>query len=206
MNNRQLGLRFSETMTGGVALGETDYGEGERKGRPAGNILAIHVTITINDVMSFIECPEHEGQMSGNIDYPPFGSAIPCGSGRFNLFSPSNDPQMKLMIYELGFVHENQAYYLAGRKEIRNDHGFDMWRDTTTLLVHLYAGSDSSGDIIAAGTLKIRFTEFIHMLSSMQVLGDESLQDKVMTLGRFGKFFLGELWDTYARYPNLNRS
>lgn len=200
MSAQQLGLRFDETMAGAVMRGESDYREGEMKGRMAGEILAMHATVTIDDMQAFIADPAHEGRLSGSIDYPPFGTAIPCDGGRFNLFSPSDDPRMKLMVYELGFSHEGRAYYLAGRKEVRDDPGFDLWSDTTTLFTRLHEGSDSSGRVVAAGVLTLGVTDLARLVASMQVLGSDGLGDKAETLSRFGRFFMGQLWDSYVSH------
>jgi len=200
MGAQQRGLRFDETMTGAVMRGETDYREGEMKGRMAGEILAMHATVTIDDMQAFIADPEHVGHLQGTIDYPPFGTAIPCDTGRFNLFSPTDDPRLKLMIYELGFSHQGKDYYLAGRKEVRDDPGFDLWIDTTTLFTRLHAGRDNQGAVVAAGVLSLGMGDLTRLVASMQILGSDSLVDKAETLSRFGRFFMGELWDSYVSH------
>jgi cholesterol oxidase len=200
MGQETLGLCFNETMAGGVMRGVSDFREGEKQGRMAGEALAMHVTVAIDDVRAFIEDPEHEGRLSGTIDYPPLGTAIPSVVGRFNLFSPSDDPLMKLMIYELGFAHNGTDYYLVGRKEVKNDPGFDLWSDTTTLYIRLHRGRDSSGEVIAAGILTLGVTELARLVASMELSGSEGLIDKAETLGRFGRFFMGELWDSYVSH------
>jgi len=200
MSKQQLGLRFDETMSGAIMRGESDYREGEMKGRMAGEFLAMHATVTIDDMQAFIADPNHLGHLQGTIDYPPFGTAIACEGGRFNLFSPTDDPRMKLMIYELGFSHQGKEYYLAGRKEVRDDPGFDLWSDTTTLFTRLHAGHDAQGAVVAAGILTLGMTDLARLVASMQVLGSDGITDKVETLGRFGRFFMGQLWDNYVSH------
>ena len=106
-----LGLTFSETMAGGFALGETDPVAGKLAGRAAGNELAMHATITIRDVRRFVEDPTHAGELVGHIDFTPFGEAIAASGGAFNLFHPTDQPELKLMVYELGFTHDGRDYY-----------------------------------------------------------------------------------------------
>jgi len=48
--------------------------------------MAIHVTVTIDDIDRFINEPEHPGQLSGTIDFPAMGVGIQADSGVFNLF------------------------------------------------------------------------------------------------------------------------
>lgn len=192
------GLQFKETMKGGFALGENDFEAGEIKGRAQGEELAIHVTVDIADMEGFIADPNHLGGLSGSIDFPPFGQAIPAHSGVFNLFSPADQPLHKSMVYELAFTHEGKDYYLAGYKDVHDDPGFDLWSDTTTLFTHLHAGKDKDAPVIGAGILKLGVSELLDLLRSMSVSDADSGLDKMAVIGKFGKFFMGELWDTYA--------
>jgi len=200
MSSEQVGLRFHETMAGGMKYGETDCLNGERKGRLAGETLSINVAVTIDDMEAFIADAEHKGQITGSIEYSPFGSVLTIDNGHFNLFIPSDNPHEKRMAYGLVFAHEGEHYYLSGNKEIKDDPGFDLWSDTTTLFTRLHAGKDSNGNIIAAGVLRVGVTDLIRMVAGMQVLGADGIAEKIETVGRFGRFFLGELWDSYARY------
>lgn len=198
MHSPMTGIRFSETMAGGMMHGERDYRRGEQKARVAGHILAMHARVSIDDLDAFISDPEHAGRLEGTIDYPPFGNQMPSLNGCFNLFSPTAQPETKRMIYELGFEHGGEPYYLAGHKEVRDDPGFDMWSDTTTLYTRLYRGADTSGEIIAAGILTLGMPDLMSLLASMEVTGAVGTAGKIGTLTRFGQFFLGELWDSYA--------
>ncbi len=57
---------------------------------------------------------------------------------------------------ELGFAHDGKSYYLAGRKEVRNEPGFDLWKDTTTLFTRLHTGRDAAGPVIGGGPTLLR--------------------------------------------------
>src|SRR5947208_14866666 len=103
-------------MRGGYARGQTDSRSGEKAGRTAGTVLAMHATILIDDLDGFIADPQHLGTIAGNIHYAPFGNAIPATRGVFNLFSPSNEPKMTLMVYELPFAYAKERYYRAGHR------------------------------------------------------------------------------------------
>jgi hypothetical protein len=192
------GIRFNETMAGGLTLDEIDCRAGEKAGRMAGDIMAMHATVSIDDMERFIREADHAGGLTGTIDYPPFGNNIPCRDGKFNLFSPTDDPAMKYMVYELGFEHAGQPYYLAGHKEVKDDPGFDLWSDTTTLYTKLHQGRDDSGSVVGAGVLTLGVAELMRLVASMEVTDADGLGDTAQTLTRFGQFFMGELWDTYV--------
>lgn len=198
MTRQSPGIRFRETMAGALMRGEEDYRQGELRGRQAGEHLAMHATVTIDDMPAFIADPAHAGALSGSIDYAPFGTAIECHSGSFNLFAPADNPRMKLMVYELGFVHGDREYYLAGHKDVRNDPGFDLWSDTTTLFTRLHEGGGKTGGVIAAGILALGVDDLARLVASMEVLHAETLAERARTLTQFGRFFMGELWDSYV--------
>lgn len=192
------GITFSETMTGGFVRGEDDPVEGAKKGRASGNILVMHATIRIEDMERFIGDPEHCGTITGAIDFTPFGKGMVSTSGVFNLFSPTDCPEMKYMVYEFGFTHNGQAYYLAGRKEVRDDPGFDLWSDTTTLFTRLYEGTNAKGKQVGAGILSLGVTDLIVMTGTFRTINAESAVESYKALSKFGRFFMGELWDVYG--------
>ena len=198
MSEPQLGFTFREMMVGGFAWGETDPRAGEKKGSSAGTKLAMHATITINDLRRFIDDPNHLGDITGHLDVPTLGNNIPTTRGVFNLFSPTDDPTMKYMVYEFGFDQNGEHYYMAGRKEVHNDPGMDLWSDTTTLFTTLHKGVDKSGPVVGAGVLKLSVTELIKMVPTMQPTNAKSMKEKADAVMEFGKFFMGALWVQYG--------
>ncbi len=200
MSEQKVGFTFTETMAGGFSLGAADPKEGHARGRREGSHLALHVSIHIDDLGRFIEDPDHEGTLTGSVDFTPFGTGIEVTSGTFNLFSPGDQARLKLMRYEVAFEHDGEPYYLAGRKEVRDDPGFDLWKDTTTLFTVLHRGSSAAGEVSGAGVLSLGVGDLIKMMTTMRVLNAPNAAESVRALGRFGSLFLGELWDTYVRY------
>jgi hypothetical protein len=190
------GITFHETMKGGFALGETDPKQGAKAG--AKTKLAIHVTITVRDLDRFLSDPGRAGTLVGHVDFAPLGMGMPTGEGVFRLFSPGGDPRTKLMVYELPFEHAGQRYYLAGRKEVRDDPGFDLWSDTTTLFTRLHQGDDASGPVVGAGILSIGAVDFAKVLRSIRAIDTGSAAESARLIARFGQYFAGELWKSYV--------
>lgn len=199
MHDNQLGITFHETMTGGFALDQTDPRSGEKKGLSADTTLSMHATINIRDLNRFIFNSNHTGSITGNISFAPFGENIPAKSGVFNLFSPTDNPKLKLMIYELAFEHDGQDYYLAGKKEVQDDPGFDLWKDTTTLYTQLHQGKDKLAPVVGAGILSLDPGELAKLVSTISVTNAKSAKEKAQALLDFGHFFLGQLWETYGK-------
>jgi len=192
------GLKFNETMSGPFSLGETEPQSGSNNGRKQNQILAMHANIVIDDMDLFIADPDHLGGLSGTIDFAPFGQGIKSHSGVFNLFSPTDEKDTKFMVYELGFTYDGKSYYLAGHKVVRNDKGFDMLSDTTTLYTTLYEGKDKTGPAAGAGILSLGIFDLMALVSTIRATDADSTVESAKTIATFGKFFMGELWDIYG--------
>src|SRR4029078_291752 len=102
--------------------------------------LAIHCDIDIKDIYGFMADPEHFAPITARVEFPPLCVNIPTTNAIWNLFRPSDEPTTKYFIYEMGFEHEGQPYYLAGKKFVHDDPGFDMWVDITALFTRLTKG------------------------------------------------------------------
>jgi predicted acylesterase/phospholipase RssA len=194
MNAPAPDLTFRETMSGPLALGETDPTAGAGKGRHTP--FTFHATISVDDMEAFIRDPAHAARLVAHVSYPPFGDDIPVKRGSFNLFKSGDDPNTRLMTYGMTFEHQGRDYYLEGTKTIRDDRGPDLWRDTTRLYCRLHEGADERGPVVGAGVLKLGLGDLLKLVSSMRS-AREGL-DGSQAVMRFGQFFLGTLWDVYA--------
>ena len=184
------GLTFRETMQGPVALGATDPALGAAD-LDAKNV-AIHCEISIEDIDRFVADRDHTGSITGSVASELFGGEVPVTRGIFNLFSPDG-PNERLMQYRLAFEHDGKSYFLDGAKHVHDDPGFDVWKDTTTLHTVLHEGSDSNGPVAGAGILSLGAEALARMMSTMRPVGGE-----IEPLVKFGKVFLGSLWEQYG--------
>lgn len=191
-----IGITFDETMSGGFSLDIEDPREGARRGRDTR--LSMHATVTVPDLDAFLADPDHAGGLTGTIDYAGFGGPVTARSGVFRLFSPTSTPGLKHMVYELGFEHGGRPRYLAGRKLVHDDPGFDLWSDTTTLYTTLHEGKDGDAAVIGAGTLRLDMGDFLRLMSTIRVTGTTSAARQAEAVARFGRFFMGELWSVYG--------
>jgi predicted acylesterase/phospholipase RssA len=200
MSNETLGFTFREKMAGGFALGETEPQIGQIAGRDAGNTFTMHATINIQDLDRFLSDAAHPGTLTGRISFAPLGLDIPSTTGVFNLFSPTEDPTTNFMVYELGFnATDGKSYYLAGKKEVKQAPLTDMWKATTTLYTQLYQGADKNGPIVGAGILTLGMADLLAMIPTMHATNATSPEQAASATTRFGRFFLGQLWDTYVK-------
>ena len=108
------------------------------------------------------------------------------------------------MLYRLFFRDSNgEALTLSGFKDIKDDPGFDIWADTTTLFTRIYRGQvqandEANSELIASGIIHIYLLDFLKQLTTFRVEGPTT-EDKAAAFARFGKLFMGKLWDVYAR-------
>ena len=196
-------LQFTEEMKGYVDFGETDYDKGFRKGKKDNTFIMFHLTMKVDRVNTFIVQPKHEAASEGYVECEKLGGRLTVERGFFNLVIDEYDPQRKKMLYRLFFQDsDGNPITLSGFKDVKDDPGFDLWADTTTLFVRLYKGhvgpdEESNAEIVASGIMQIFFVDFMKLLTTFRTEGP-SLADRTAALARFGRLFLGKLWDVYA--------
>ena len=204
VHTAQTRLEFTEEMKGYVALGESDYDRGFQTGREQGNFLMFHLTIKIDDVNRFVANPRHEATAEGYAQCEALGGTLPVERGVFNLFVDETDPARKRMLYRL-FLRgaAGEPLTLTGFKEIKDDPGFDIWRDATTLFTRILRGhvggaEETQAEAVASGIIQIHPLDFLKQMTTFEVDGPTTV-DKAAAFAKFGKLFLGSLWDVYAR-------
>ena len=197
-------LRFTEEMKGYVTFGETDYDAGLREGRESNTSIMFHLTIEVDGVRRFVADPEHEARAEGYVRCDALGGELPVEKGVFNLFVDAGDPSRKRMLYRLFFRDgEGHPLTLSGFKVVEEDPGFDLWSDTTTLFTRILQGhvgpeEEEGTPIVASGIIVIQLLDFFEQLTTFRTEGPTPA-DRASALTRFGKLFLGDLWDVYAR-------
>src|SRR5262249_21276456 len=154
-----------------------------------------------DDLEQLITNPAHSARMSGTIRAPALSPGpIAASDGVFNLFV--TDPEhvdTRLMRYRAPLAtEEGRRYLLSGFKTVHDDPGLDLWTDTTTLYMTVYAGDDESGAIAARGIVTISPKDFLRQLWSMRVTNATSSAERLEATARFGRYFAGVLYETYG--------
>ena len=213
VHNVQTKLSFIEEMKGYITFGEVDFDKGLREGKKTNTYLMIHLTIAVDGVNRFITRAEHEAGAVGHIGCDALGGELPVEKGVFNLFVDEQNAAIKKMLYRLFFSDgQGRALTLSGYKLIRDDPGFDVWTDTTTLFTRILKGhvteeeeAAASKDpaqleamLVASGIIHIHMLDFLKQLTTFRIEAP-TVTDGASALARFGALFLGKLWDVYAR-------
>lgn len=195
------GLSFTEEMKGFVSLDVTDPVAGARLGKYRWQRLMFHLTISVDDVDRFVAEAAHQGSAEGYVECDSLGGRLAVQRGWFNLFTSAQDPKARRMLYRLHLVDSGgNPLTLVGHKMIRDDPGFDVWRDTSTLYFRVHQGhvaprEDEESAVVAAGVITIHLPDFMRQLTTFRTDGPQPTH--AMTL--FSRLFMGQLWEVYGR-------
>ena len=209
--NQPVAFHFTEEMKGFVGPGQTTFRDGYAKGKAACSWLSFHLTIKTEDLDVFLYDGRHEAAARGYVEGPIIGGRCPVGKGTFNLLVDTADTRRKRMSYRLHF-HDTfkRARTLSGFKDVQDQFGFDVWRDTTTLFVNLFEDHVEEADEtrlvpLAVGILRISMAGFAKQLTTIRCVAPTAAE-RAGAIARFGGFFLGSLWHTYASLPSFRVS
>lgn len=197
-------LSFTEEMKGYITLGEVDHDAGFRKGRRSGTLAMFRLTIEVDGVGRFVADPAREAAAKGYVRCEALGGELPVESGVFNLFVDEGDPSRKRMLYRLFFRDgEGSPLTWSGFKVVEDDPGSDLWEDTTTLFTRILQGhvgpeDEEGAQVVASGIVRIHLLDFLRQLTTFRAEGPGPAE-RASAIARFGRLFLGDLWDVYAR-------
>lgn len=207
-------VHFTEEMAGFVCLGAPDYAAGWHNGKVAveagpegggrGTPVMFHLTIGTHDLDAFLADPEHRCDAIGWVAAPGFGGDhLPVVRGRFNLFAPGARPGRTVMRYRLWFfTGGGEPLTLIGFKDVGNDPGLDVWRDTTCLFTRILEGHVEAEDddrVVerARGLVLIEPAMFARQLTTFR--------GHPVAVLRFGWMFARSLATVYAARPRPRR-
>jgi hypothetical protein len=197
-------VRFTEEMKGHVTFGETDFDRGDDPARDGSTPIMFHLTIEIEDLDRFASDPGQAADAHGYVGCEALGGRLPIERGIFNLFVDAG-PRTKRMLYRLLFCDGvGHPLTLTGFKVVRDDPGFDVWRDTTTLYTRVLRGhvvrpeDDEAADVVASGIIRITIPAFARQLTTFRASGP-SVGARLAALAAFGRLFMGQLASVYLR-------
>jgi hypothetical protein len=98
---------------------------------------------------------------------------------------------------------DGQRFFLSGYKVIRDDRGFDVWADTTTLMVTVHAGDDAKATVIGRGILRIYAEDLKKQVKTMEVTGTRSARQRLRAPAGLRPGVRGTLFDAYLGEQHL---
>lgn len=197
-----LGLEFKETMSGWIGIGEREFLAGRIAGQQENTPLHFDAKIVIDDLEEFIHLADHQARLEGTVTFPSLGGPFPMKNGAFNLFSVDPATGMRLMTYSFGFTDATgKRYFLYGKKHLKDDPGFDLMEDMTTLFTTIYEGPDETAPVYGAGELFFDLKDVPALLGSMKVTGTRwwELHRRIQAKAAFTDFAWGKIREEYLR-------
>lgn len=179
-----------------------DCAKGEEAGKNEESPLTLHLTVIAEDLEHLLADPLHRARVVGTAAAPalsPEPMQVSDGTLSILAIDPA-DPKAKRLVYGMRLTtRDGAALHLEGIKYIRDDFGFDIWSDATTLFVTLYEGA-LGGAVAGKGVVRVGAVDFARQLRSMTVTHVEKTEDRARILLRFSEFFGLTLLETYLPF------
>lgn len=179
---------------------KTDFQEGFKKGKAANGSGHFEFVLTVisRDVEKMVNDPAHKASIFGTMLAPCLSpEPISATEGTFQLFVKDPEkPDVLYMKYKMKlFTQEGEEYFFDGYKVVRDDKGFDMWSDTTTLYITVYEKDGMT--VKGKGILKIAPTDFMKQITTVQAIGTQNFVEKAKAIAMFTQFFSKKVMETY---------
>ena len=196
---KKIGLKFSEKMSGYIAPGAADFQDGENLGEKQNDFLLMDLCITIEDVDDFCKISCRKALLDGTLSYRPLGQNLPIRRGEFILFRPDQKSGKRHMTYSFQFTgNDNNDYFLYGYKVIYDDPGkVDMIDDLTSLFTRIHKGQTEASPVFGSGIVHFKLLNLPAMVASFEVINTHSLLTKLKAMKEFYAFCYGEISGTY---------
>ncbi|MBV9023789.1 MAG: GMC family oxidoreductase, partial [Streptomycetaceae bacterium] len=168
---RHTSLQFTEEMRGSYTPGTSDPHTAERGTQR--EPLSFRLTVTADDVDTFLDQPDHEARVDGWIDSASLGGRRPVLRGSLRLFTDGR----RAMHYRLYFTDaDDRPCTFAGHKDLARGTPLSLWTDTTRLPFRLLNGhvresEDGDAEPLGAGTLRLGAADVARLLTTFRTTG-----------------------------------
>ncbi|HBP86634.1 MAG TPA: GMC oxidoreductase [Nitrospirales bacterium] len=223
-NVSPLGLSFEETMEGFYSIDDKKidwddltnfqktigyFEDAEARGVVDGHTIKTNLTAKITNLAQFLaeSDADHVGKISisGTLTMTEF-SALEEVTGYLQMFLPAGpNSHTRYFYYLLDFQQEDTSYRIRAFKIVRDDPGFDVWKDTATLYFDYFKVKDDNEEALEKrGLLRIPAAKFLNQqVKSFKITNTDDPARKKWALAAFGKYFFGNLVKVYL--PELAR-
>ena len=198
-----VGLVFNETMSGWIGKGENDFAKGEIKGKRENAPIRFKVSIRIANLAQFLDISHHYATLTGTVSAGPLGDNLRIKNGHFGLFTINPETGHRQMTYTFRFnTKEGRECFFHGFKVLKDDPGFDLPDDMTTLYTSIHSGPNENAPRYGAGIMKFRVTDTLGLMKSMKVHGASNFWQAHQAKTAFISFVFGKTRDIYFRKIN----
>lgn len=198
----RLGLQFTETMAGYLSTTVRDeYEAAYRHGQRDGSRFELMLTVVSDDLPAMLRDPSHAARMVGSVTAAALSARpLTATEGEFNLLVADPDRVgARQMRYRMKLTsEEGRTYCLEGFKLLRDDPGFGLWKDATTLYITVHDGESPASPVLGKGILQIRPDDLLRLLATLRIRNAESVAQRLTATAQVGRFFAGALYDVYG--------
>jgi cholesterol oxidase len=205
------GVEFTETMKGCFSSAvktatlplqlDPSFQTGADQGETTNSPFQFTLTIVSEDLDAMTSNPAHQARMVGTVLAPALSpEPLTITEGIFNLFTvDANNVDTHNMRYRMRMAAvDGRIFYFDGFKQTRPDSVFESWPATSTLYITIYDGESAANPILGKGILHIAPDDFARQMTTMKIINAGSLTERLNAEAKFGRFFMGPLFDTYA--------
>ena len=195
-------VRFTEEMLGHVTFGEptSPAAPSRTATAPGRSSSTSRSRSTTSSASATTRCAPRR-RASAGLECDALGGKLPVEQGWFNLFVDV-EPGVKHMLYRLWFRDGvGHPVTMTGFKLVKDDAGFDVWKDTTTLFTRVLHGhvprattrTAPSWSPPASSHPRARLRQAAHDVPRRAGSAPTG------ALVKFGAIFLGQLAEAYLR-------
>ena len=177
MNEPEPGLRFCEGQSGTLKFTDGQTSD-----------TNLDITIHITSFEKFMKDPERKERITGRLTIDSIVKDKIMDNGTFYINFSENNPELKVINYEVTFSNDGVTYNLIGNKEIFDDPGMDFLEDISTIFVSLYRVDGSAP--IATGNLRLSLKELAKQATSIRTTNVDSAIESAKMIAQFTAFCL----------------
>lgn len=189
------GVRLQFEFDGALAMAPGEVPQ------PARLSFCVH----LHELDAFIAAPEPQAPLTGRLQLSPAVAAGVAAVVAAGLAEPrpvhgGSCTQKTLpdgareIVYRMQLPLGERSITLVATQTWRDDPGFDLWQDLSTLSVQLSDGDQAWH----GGQLRLALPDLKRWLATVQATETRSLAEATRTVGRYAKFLLRELADVYG--------
>ena len=185
MKLMQPGVRFCENIAGALKSERNNFS------------VELHLTVHVQDMEEFCDSSIPQARVTGRMVAESLGGELLIARGVFQILRDPGETVQRRLVYELQFDDGDHHYLLFAQKILRDDPGFDMWRDITSMHLELFKLDGSLRESLAKGELRQGLMGFGKLMASVRACGVEGMLAEAEQIALFGRFMMGEIYDTY---------
>ncbi|MDH5301067.1 MAG: patatin-like phospholipase family protein [Gammaproteobacteria bacterium] len=179
------GVRFQEQLAGNLSL------DGDAAA------VELNLTVHVEDLDQFCADAIPQARVTGRLTSAALGGEMLVAHGVFQLLRDSDAGAQRRLVYELQLEDGEHRLQLFAQRILHDDAGFDMWSDISRLQMELFSLDGQSRQSLAKGELQQGLKTFGKVLTSVRATGGGGVVDDALQVARFGRFLMGEIYDSY---------